>query len=212
MRALGAAAKPRDFLQRQLQLSCTSTLISNLKLFQQGQKKIKSDCRITVRCLIPLLGYNATFLSGRLGAGDYIQHTNQIALNEVSFSRKVMCSLRLADTLNASHLCLPSLPQMAFILASQEHTRQGTKGIVPHQLGWRSSYEEPLLACSRAQPQGRRCRGAVAAGPLPDGTSGSSWMLTHLGHVAKWAWTSLGDGSQHPGHVASTQGAISNCG
>lgn len=80
-----------------------------------------------MRCLISLLGYNATFPSGRLGAGDYIQPADRIALNEVSFGWKAMCSLRLADALNASRLRLPVLPQMGFILASQEHARQGTK-------------------------------------------------------------------------------------
>lgn len=58
------------------------------------------------------------------------------------------------------------------------------QGIVPHRLGWKSSYEELLLACSIAQCQGRRCRGMVAAGPWPDGTSGSPWMPTHPGHAA----------------------------
>lgn len=77
--------------------------------------------------LISLLGYNAIFPSGRLGEGDYIQPTDRIDLNEVSFSQKAMCSLCLDDTLNATRLRLPVLPQMGFILASQEHSGQGTK-------------------------------------------------------------------------------------
>lgn len=74
-----------------------------------------------------LAGIQCHFPVQSAGSGDYIQPADRIALNEVSFGRKAMCSLRLANALNASRLCLPMLPQMGFILAFQERTGQGTK-------------------------------------------------------------------------------------